>query len=195
MITIDKRQLQLVGITSMFLASKYEEIFPPCITDFIFVTADAYTSRQVRDMELNILLSLDYRINKPFSLQFLRRYSRITNSTVIEHSMAKFILEKAMMDDNLVSIRPSLRAASALVLAQQILNSKRCRESLKFLVKYTNFTDNELIEVKSKLKVNLTAPPLKITKVDSVVQKYSSKVFMEVARHAGTKLTAKRLGK
>ena len=38
------KQLQLVGVTSMLLASKYEEMYPPEIGDFVYITD------QVRDL-------------------------------------------------------------------------------------------------------------------------------------------------
>ena len=35
---ISRQRLQLVGVTAMLIASKYEEIYPPEIKDFVFVT-------------------------------------------------------------------------------------------------------------------------------------------------------------
>ncbi|CAB1332715.1 unnamed protein product [Coregonus sp. 'balchen'] len=52
---VPKKQLQLVGVTAMFIASKYEEMYPPEIADFAFVTDRAYTTAQIRDMEMKIL--------------------------------------------------------------------------------------------------------------------------------------------
>ncbi len=135
-------------------------------------------------METNILESLDYKLNKPFSLQFLRRYSKITKSTTQEHSMAKFILETAMMDCNLVSMRPSLRAAGALVLAHHLLNSKRAAEAMTILEKYCDFSEFEITEVKRILRANLTVP-LYTTVLKSIMKKYTTKEFLEVAKHSG----------
>lgn len=33
------------------IATKYEEIYPPTVKDFIFVTKNAYTRAQILDME------------------------------------------------------------------------------------------------------------------------------------------------
>ena len=35
-----RRNLQLVGVTILFMASKYEELMPPEITDFVYVTGE-----------------------------------------------------------------------------------------------------------------------------------------------------------
>ncbi len=44
---IDRTQLQLVGVAALFLAAKYEEIYPPQLNDFVFVAASTYTREQV----------------------------------------------------------------------------------------------------------------------------------------------------
>lgn len=61
----------------MFLASKYEEMYPPEISDFAFVTDSAYTTEQIRDMEMTILRVLKFKLGRPLPLQFLRRASKI----------------------------------------------------------------------------------------------------------------------
>lgn len=74
---VPKKQLQLVGVTAMFLASKYEEMYPPEISDFAYVTDRAYTTAQIREMEMNILRVLKFQLGRPLPLQFLRRASKI----------------------------------------------------------------------------------------------------------------------
>lgn len=61
----------------MFLASKYEEMYPPEISDFAFVTDRAYSTAQIRDMEMTILRVLKFNLGRPLPLQFLRRASKI----------------------------------------------------------------------------------------------------------------------
>ena len=49
---IYRNKLQLVGVTAMLIASKYEEIYPPIVSDFVYITDNAYTSAEIRQMEL-----------------------------------------------------------------------------------------------------------------------------------------------
>jgi G2/mitotic-specific cyclin-B, other len=40
---VSKEEVQLVGVSALMIATKYEEIYPPTVKDFIFVTKNAYT--------------------------------------------------------------------------------------------------------------------------------------------------------
>ena len=40
---IEKEEVQLLGVSAMLIATKYEEIYPPTVKDFIFMTKNAYT--------------------------------------------------------------------------------------------------------------------------------------------------------
>ena len=41
--SVMRSKLQLVGVTAMLLASKYEEIYAPEVRDFVYITDRAYT--------------------------------------------------------------------------------------------------------------------------------------------------------
>ena len=40
-------KLQLVGTACMLIASKFEEIYPPEVSEFVYITDDTYTAKQV----------------------------------------------------------------------------------------------------------------------------------------------------
>lgn len=52
---ISKNQLQLIGITCLFIAAKIEEIYPPKIHEFAYVTDTACTDDEILGQELIIL--------------------------------------------------------------------------------------------------------------------------------------------
>ena len=49
-----RRKLQLVGITCMSVAAKYEEIYPPQIDEFCYITDNTYTRDEVLAMEQQV---------------------------------------------------------------------------------------------------------------------------------------------
>lgn len=50
-IQIKRTNLQLVGVTAMLIASKYEEIYAPEVRDFVYITDNAYTKEEILQME------------------------------------------------------------------------------------------------------------------------------------------------
>ncbi|KAF6030507.1 CCNB2 [Bugula neritina] len=44
---VSKNKLQLVGVTAMWIASKYEEMYAPEIADFVYITDDTYTKSTI----------------------------------------------------------------------------------------------------------------------------------------------------
>jgi len=71
-----KARLQLVGVASMWIASKYEEMYAPEVADFVYITDNAYTKSEIRQMECQILKVLDFELGRPLPLHFLRRNSK-----------------------------------------------------------------------------------------------------------------------
>jgi len=70
---LSRNKLQLVGIAAMFIATKYEEIYPPECKDFIYITDKAYTEQELIDMELDVLQQLDMNFTIPSILKFIDR--------------------------------------------------------------------------------------------------------------------------
>lgn len=73
---VSKMELQLVGVTGLLLACKYEEMYVPAIDDFVYMTDNTYTSAQIRAMEISMLKTLGFALGKPLPLHFLRRFSK-----------------------------------------------------------------------------------------------------------------------
>lgn len=71
-----RSELQLVGVTAMLLASKYEEMYAPEIGDFVYITDEAYNKSTIRKCEAKMFATLGYQLGDPICLQFLRRNSK-----------------------------------------------------------------------------------------------------------------------
>jgi cyclin A len=59
---IQKRRLQLLCITCMFIASKYEKICAPRVEECCFMTDDKYTKQEVVKMEIEVLNLLRFHV-------------------------------------------------------------------------------------------------------------------------------------
>jgi hypothetical protein len=59
---VPKWDLQLVGLTSMFIASKMEEVYPNKVKDFAKSADDGYNPQQILDMEMKMNQALKWKL-------------------------------------------------------------------------------------------------------------------------------------
>ena len=114
---IPRTKLQLVGVTSMLIASKYEEIYAPEVRDFVYITDKAYTREEILKMEYSILQALDFNITTPSTYRFLERFCKISNADTPLFNLARYLIELPLIEYKMLKYTPSNLAASALFLA------------------------------------------------------------------------------
>ncbi|CAA7019595.1 unnamed protein product, partial [Microthlaspi erraticum] len=62
---VPRRELQLLGISAMLIACKYEEIWAPEVNDFVCISDKAYSREEVLAMEKSILRQVEWCITVP----------------------------------------------------------------------------------------------------------------------------------
>ena len=97
LMSVTRSKLQLLGTTAMFVAAKYEEIYPPDADEFAYLTADTYTKAEVILMERLLLRVLGSAMALPTTHQFLglllhvRRVAHpILEGTILEYFFSEF---------------------------------------------------------------------------------------------------------
>ncbi|KAM6469524.1 G2/mitotic-specific cyclin-B1 isoform 1-T1 [Liasis olivaceus] len=175
---VAKRMLQLVGVTAMFIASKYEEMFPPEIGDFAFVTDHTYTNLQIRQMEMKILRSLDFNLGRPLPLHFLRRASKIGEADIHQHTLAKYLMELALVDYEMVHYPPSQIAAAAFCLSTKVLEEGEWTPTLQH---YMYYPEDTLIPVMQHMAKNVMLVNRGLTKHMTVKNKYASSKHAKIS--------------
>uniref|UniRef100_A0A673SY88 Cyclin A1 n=1 Tax=Suricata suricatta TaxID=37032 RepID=A0A673SY88_SURSU len=116
-------KLQLVGTAAILLASKYEEIYPPEVDEFVYITDDTYTKRQLLRMEHLLLKVLAFDLTVPTTNQFLLQYLRRQGVCIRTETLAKYVAELSLLEaDPFLKYLPSLIAAAAYCLANYTVN-------------------------------------------------------------------------
>ncbi|XP_022873165.1 putative cyclin-A3-1 [Olea europaea var. sylvestris] len=120
---INRQRLQLLGVTSMLIASKYEEISPPHLEDFVYITDNTYTKEEMVKMESDVLNSLKFEVGNPTVKTFLRRFTRIAqedhmNPDLQLEFLGYYLAELSLLDYGCLKFLPSLVAASVVFLAR-----------------------------------------------------------------------------
>ena len=73
---LELNELHLIGIVSMFIASKYEDVYPLLMKTVVKkIGHEKITDEQIRMREAQILMALDFKIGSlPTTLEFLDSY-------------------------------------------------------------------------------------------------------------------------
>ncbi|KAM1792220.1 hypothetical protein ACFX12_036097 [Malus domestica] len=79
-VTIKKDNMQLVGLTALLLASKYEDFWHPRVKDLISISAETYSRVQVLGMEKAFLKKLKFCLNAPTPYVFMLRFLKPAQS-------------------------------------------------------------------------------------------------------------------
>ena len=118
---IMRQKLQLVGVTAMLIASKYEEIYAPEVKDFVYITDKAYTKDQILAMEHKILDALEFNLNIPSAYRFLQRYAKLAKVDDLCLNLCKYLIELPLIHYKMLKYQPSELATAALFLGMKIL--------------------------------------------------------------------------
>ncbi|KAG9347163.1 hypothetical protein JZ751_006090 [Albula glossodonta] len=141
-------KLQLVGTAAMLLASKFEEIYAPEVAEFVYITDDTYTKKQVLRMEHLILKVLSFDLAAPTINQFLTQYflHQPVNNKVESLAMALEEVTGYSLED----IMPCVAD-----LHETYLNAARhAQQSVREKYKGSKYHEVSLIEPPEKLFVN-----------------------------------------
>ena len=169
-------KLQLVGVTSMFIASKYEEIYPPELKDFVYITDNAYVKSQVLDMESKMLGSLNFDITFPTQWSFLQIFRKKLDLDQKTFNYAWFLIELSLINYKMLKFKMSQIAASAIFIAIRTLNYYNKAD----FEKNTGYSESSIQEcVKEINNYNIYNSTHSL---QAIRRKFSSKKFDEVSK-------------
>jgi len=116
-----RTKLQLVGVTAMFIACKYEEIYPPELKDFVYITDGAYVKADVLNMEYKMLKSLDFNVTFPTQWSIFEIYKKKLDLNEKTFKLAWFLMELCLINYKTLKYKMSVLAASAILIASKTL--------------------------------------------------------------------------
>ena len=168
-------KLQLVGVASMFISSKYEEIYPPELKDFVYITDKAYVKSDVLDMEYKMLKSLNFDITFPTQWSFLEIFTKKLKIDKKTFNLAWFLMELSLINYKMLKFKYSLIAASAIMIAIKTLNYFDEVEFEKIIGYSKNDLQDCVKEINNFYIYNSTHS------LQAIRKKFSSKKYDEVS--------------
>lgn len=173
---IMRNRLQLVGVTAMLIACKYEEIYAPEVKDFVYITDKAYTKDEIFNMENDILLTLDFNITVPSSYRYMEifnRYLKLEDNAIM---FCRYLLELFLVEYKMIKYNPSLLAASTMYITLKI-TKKAEAEKVTQLIGYSDEVLKECAKDICQILDNVEKNSLQ-----AIRNKFSLPKFMEVAK-------------
>ncbi|XP_040907006.1 cyclin-A1 isoform X2 [Toxotes jaculatrix] len=120
---VKQGKLQLVGTAALLIASKYEEILPPELNEFVYITDSTYTKKQLLRMEHVFLRVLAFEMAAPTTNQFLRLFMSIHSVCANTENLAVYVAELSLLEiEPFLRYTPSIVAAGAYCLATYTVN-------------------------------------------------------------------------
>ncbi|KAK9748486.1 hypothetical protein RND81_02G060700 [Saponaria officinalis] len=173
-----RKKLQLVGVTAMLLACKYEEVSVPVVEDLVLISDKAYTRQEVLEMERMIVNSLQFNLSIPTPYVFMRRFLKAAEADKKMELLSFFLIELCLIEYEMVTYPPSLLAAAAVFTAQCALSgSKNWSKTCEW---HTGYSPEHLINCSRQMvSFHQKAGTGKLT---GVHRKYSTSRYGYVAK-------------
>lgn len=168
-------KLQLVGVTAMFIAAKYEEILAPSVEEFAFMTENGYTKEEILKGERIMLQTLEFRIShycSPYS--WMRKISKADDYDLQTRTLSKFLTEVTLLDHRFLRVKPSLVAAVGMYCARRMLQG----DWTEAFVYHSGYTEEQLLPGFQMLVEKLAED--KFGK-QYVCKKYANKKFLKAS--------------
>jgi cyclin B len=177
---VTRSKLQLVGITAMLISSKMEEIYPPEVKDFVYISDKAYTQEEIIQMEQTMLNTLKFKIAFPTVYMFSQQIKIATQCDEQTSRVASFLMDMTLQDYSTLKYSPSLMAAACVNLAERMQRNLSFEEKIwttaqEQWVGYAEFELRECMQVVNEI---LSCP----RELRAVRKKYTSSKYGKVAQ-------------
>jgi len=164
LVPLKRNQLQLMGCTALWIASKYHEIYAPEASDFVYISDHSFSTEDLFAAEVAILVATEFKFADIITpLHFLERYQQIATHPLSQKyrsrgtakalrdgqryialvtELSNYFGHLALFDSRLLSHRPSIVAAAALCYT--VLAISLYSRWPEFLAKRTGFSYADL---------------------------------------------------
>lgn len=119
--SISRLKLQLLGITSILISAKLTEVYPPCISDYSYITDNTYGNEEILKMEREILHRLNMEICAVIPSLFIHNYGSSMKLSKKDTEMVKFYLCLSVHDIKLMKYHPSVISFCCCAYASSII--------------------------------------------------------------------------
>ena len=145
---IKRCNFQLLGVTALLIACKQNEIIFHKLKEYVYITDNAYTENDIKNMEFNILKTLNFNILNPSSLSFFEIYSNKSgfSQDKKKFNLGQFLMESFYLDENCLKYSASTIATTVQYIVMKYFkmdNYKECYNQKLFNIKTIEEFENK----------------------------------------------------
>ena len=135
-----RTKFQLLGVASLFIAYKYEEIYMKKIDDFVNLAAGAFNKLEILEMERNIIDLVEFNLDLPLSNDFYDLLSTVYKFDKKEYCFGYFLLEAFLLDISCCEYKQSQIALATTLIILGLRQMKKIdnKEDNNFIKYYCN---------------------------------------------------------
>ena len=176
-------RLQLLGVTSMLISCKYEEIYSPEVFDFVYITENSYEKKDIINLEFEILKMLEFNVTIPTSNNFYEIISSLLNFNTQEFYLGKYLLELFLLDYRSLKYKPCEIANTVCYIIFRYRNNNDIplleEGANDFIINYRN---NAMAYRQCYGDISFLLENLESTQLLSVKKKYMTSACHRVGR-------------
>ena len=180
---VKRGKLQLIGVTCMLIACKYEEIYSPEVFDFVYITENSYEKKDIINLEIEILSMLEFNVTVPTSNSFYEIISSLLCFNTQEFFLGKYLLELFLLDYRSLRYKPSEIANTVcfiIVIHRRNNDITYLSESANDFI--YNYTNNEMLYKDCSRDISFLLEHIDSTQLVSVKKKYLTTACHRVGR-------------
>lgn len=167
-------EMQIICVTSLFIASKFEEVKVIRLDRYLRNCSDYITPDKVLVLEGHIMKALDFRLTLVCPHDFLKRIFYVTNTDIAKYTVACYLLEAFLFHDESASFLSSQKAIAAYFLTAELLKVTFDKEKIRKYIQYDEEEVKKIIQITAKIMYNIDG-----NNFNSLKEKYSDNSWVE----------------
>eukprot|EP01084_Bolivina_argentea_P031747 58753_1 len=185
--TISRKHLQLLGVTAIFLATCTYEIVPQSIDEWIYLSQDQYTRKQILNLQKKLLSVINWRVFQVTPYNYIEPWLQILE--INPHSNEKFIIDLLVQSISLnklyLQTQLSKLVASAFYLAKVYIGneSKFSMDVLSIIsghdINEIKSMDNIIIVQSNGIITELIEKGEKDSMMSAIYRKFTDKEYIK----------------
>ena len=185
LVQITRAKLQLLGIASLLISCKSQEIYYPQLNEFIDITDGAYVKNELIEMEKKVLKLLNFNIVAPTANDFYNIITKAFGFDQKQFYLGKYFLESSLIDYRMIKYSSSVIGVSCAYIVMKFFGI----DNYKIL--YKNEVVNEICPQKvikeAARDICFLVKNLSQSTLKAVKDKYSLNHFLNVVQYCEQK--------